>query len=847
MSVSRLGFVSADGGGGGLNEGEVLALIDQETATFVSNPDPPNVLNNNAIPTLVDPSGRIIKRSKVTITNDDELNTNKLTVGDGSYSFPTTIGAPGQILVVPTLGTELKFLDVDPSPVEVDDLQTKTQNILLPLTTPGQTTFIGNTASVSGLTVGLPDAPDAWNLLPGHGQQGDQLLFPGGDSSDAYWGKAPAITVLESKCQNIDYNLTSPTRTEFVGRVSAENGFGFGESPNTWTIPATRGVTTGQQMLWNNETRETTWGEAPRLTTVYNKALNIGNTVPAVSTAFSGLVAADRFLVGSSPNDWKIGPGQGVYGDSLTWPETGSTAVWSVPPSVQTLQDQCQYMTSEPLGTDFALRVVADSLVSNTSLTLDAENPEGSYILPVTRGTPGQVLVAGGISGDQCVFQNNVLSQNQADSLLEKTQFQATDLTGTTFTGQLTATQNLVAPVVSVGHLVQVNSDSLTGSYILPLNRGTPGQVLVSAGDEGESCEFQDAPLTPEDLKNLENKTQNILDSTGVGNTKISGLLQCEDLFATGPGGTSGLVLAGNVTVGGGLLNIDTDLVSAQPTSIHIATQGPTGVGYSFPRRRGAIGQGLRLNSSGNLTFQDVAEPATLADVVTKTQYQTIAPSFVDPGFIGPIPNLTSFARGIQLRPETPLGTETSYNLPASRSGDAKTGSGFILRTNGTESDLAWVKPIFISRWRRNVPGDYKVPLTIATQEYSLMSTLITERKSSGFIYDLDEAGAERIRYTGIYPVGAGSLSYNAFAYLEEGKGLPTSADITFRLKHFKFSGGSIIVDVRRTIFTSAKAAVSLVAPIYDIDPGDYFRVTAESQVSLNLHLDAQQMNVTLF
>lgn len=764
MSLSKLGFVSTDGGGG-LNEGEVLALIEEQTATFVSNPDPPNVLNNNAIPTLVDPSGRIIKRSKVTITNDDELSTNKLTVGDGSYSFPTTIGAPGQILVVPTLGTELKFLNVDPSPVEVDDLQSKTQNILLPLTTPGQTTFIGNTASVSGLTVGLPDAPDAWNLLPGHGQQGDQLLFPGGDSSDAYWGKAPAITVLEGQCQNISYELTSPTRTEFIGRVSAENGFGFNVSPNTWAIPPTRGTTTGQQMLWNNETRETTWGEAPRLTTLYNKSINIGNTVPAISTSFSGLVAADRFLIGASPNDWKIGPGQGVYGDSLTWPETGSTAVWSVPPSVQALQDQCQYMTSEPLGTDFSLRVVADSLVSNSTVTVDGENP--------------------------------------------------------------------------------------SGSYILPLSRGTPGQVLVAAGTEGESCAFEDPIVTTEDLKSLQTKTQNISESTTTaGNTRVTGLLECDNIFATGPAGTTGLVLSGTVTIGGGVLNIDTDLISASPTSIVIASQGPTGVGYSFPRRRGTVGQGLRLDSSGDLTFQEVAEPATLASVVTKTQYQTIEPAFVDPEFIGPIPNLTSFARGIQLRPETPLGTETSYNLPASRSGDAKTGSGFTLRTNGTESDLTWLKPMFISRWRRNVPGDFKISLTVATQEYSLMSTLVTERKSSGFIYDTDANNIERISYIGTVPVGAGSISYNAFAYLEDGKGLPASSDITFRLKHFKSNGASatiVTVDVRRTVFTSSKSAVSLVGPIYNIDPGDYFRITVESLVSLNLHLDAQQMNATLF
>ena len=259
-------------------------------------------------------------------------------------------------------------------------------------------------------------------------------------------------------------------------------------------------------MLWNNETRETNWGEAPKLTTVYNKALNIGNTVPAISTSFSGLVAADRFLVGSSPNDWKIGPGQGVPGDSLTWPETGSTAVWGVPGSVYALQEQCQYMTSEPLGTDFALRVVADSLVSNTTITLDAENAAGTYTLPETRGTPGQVLVAGGANGSQCYFEDPTVSAEDLLNLQSKTQnIQLASTEGITFfDGRVTS------DILSSNTTIQVNESSPTGSYYLPTSRGTPGQVLAVNSADASQCVFQDPVLTPTDLSDLQSKTQNI-------------------------------------------------------------------------------------------------------------------------------------------------------------------------------------------------------------------------------------------------------------------------------------------------------------------------------------------------
>lgn len=619
MSLTVFGF-RPEGGGGGLNEDEVNGLIANATGTFVSNYDPTSSENTGSLPVLSDASGKVIKRSRVTIEEGetgDTIKAHSIRLGD-SYSLPSAIGEPGQILVVPSLGSELKFLNVDPTPLEIDDLQTKTSNILLPLTTPGQTTFIGNVASVSGLTVGLPDAPDAWNLLPGHGQQGDQLLFPGGDSSDAYWGKAPAISVLESQCQNIDYNLTSPTRTEFIGRVSAENGFGFGESPNTWTIPATRGVTSGQQMLWQNDTRETYWGEAPRLTTVYNKAINIGNTVPAVSTAFSGLVAADRFLVGSSPNDWKVGPGQGVYGDSLTWPETGSTAVWSVPPSVQTLQDQCQYMTSEPLGTDFALRVVADSLVTNTSLTLDAENPEGSYILPATRGTPGQVIVARGLDGSQCVFE--------------------------------------------------------------------------------------DAVVTPTDLSDLKTKTQNLQLNTTVNNTV------CDGTFAAATLAAEYGIISGRLTF--------------PPSQDHVSIVsgnlgGFSNTGYSLPRTRGVVGQGLIQGELGAVNFTDVASPTDLDAVLTRTQYQSTT-ELQD--------RLTTFDGRLRLQPVE--GSEQKQVIfPDSRSDYG----GAVLRTamNLNQSELVWQFPTYIRRSRPAVltaPTQFTFPAILT--RYTLMPFLTQEVQS---------------------------------------------------------------------------------------------------------------------
>lgn len=885
-----------------------------EQQNVVKSYTPATSDNVDSVCTLADASGKVIKKSKAFISSDGELTVGALRVGD-SYSMPRTIGQVGQILVVPTLGSELKFLDVDPSPIEVDDLQTKTQNILLPLTTPEQTTFVGNIAA-GGLTVGLPDAADAWHLLPGHGQPGDQLLFPGGDSSDAYWGKASSIAVLEGKAQNISYGLTSPSRTEFIGRVNAEDGVGFGADPNRWRIPALAGGVTGQQMLWDNATQETTWGEAPKLTTVYGKTFNIYNhvngvsttfdgvvkaddgfglnsganawTIPAtrgtvtgqsllwdgansrttwaeptkltsvydktlnmgpavagVSSAFGGLVAAGRFLVGESPNDWKIGPGQGLYGDSLNWPETGSTAVWGVSAPVQTLQEQCQFMTSGPLGTDFSLRVSANHLVSNSTITVDAENPSGSYILPLSRGAPDQVLVAGGGDGSQCIFKNNVLTKAQAESLLEKTQFQMTDITGTTFQGQLVSTTNVSAPVMSAGVSIQVNSDSLTGSYLLPASRGLPGQVLVAAGEEGETCEFQNAAVSPAELSELQGKTRNILTTTSNGVTNLTGLVICHDLYATGPAGTTGVLSAGTVSVNSGILRVDSDLISDSPTAIEIATQGPSGVGYSLPRRRGTAGQGLLLNSSGGVVFGAVADPTTLSTVVSKTQYQNISPAFVDPNLPGPIPTLTSFQRGIQLRPSDPLSTDPFYNLPEARTGDAKTGSGFSLRTNGSSPDLVWTKPAFYSRWRRNIPGDYTFPFLATNFEYLIVDTMVSERKSAGFLYD--SSGSARVRYNGTVPRGSGLMTYNSIAYIQDAKGQPATADITFRLIHYKSDNTSTVVDVRRSNLTTAKMGISLSGVIYDIDNFDYFRVSLESSAILNLHIDSAQLNVSVF
>jgi hypothetical protein len=762
MSISKLGFVAADGSGGGLNEGDVLALIDQETATFVSNPDPPNVLNTDAIPTLVDPSGRIVKRSRVTITNGDELSTNKLSVGDGSYSFPTTIGAAGQILVVPTLGTELKFLNVDPSPVEVDDLQTKTQNISLALTTPGdpgETTFLGNVAIEQGLSIGLPDAADAWQLVRGHGNFGDQLLWPGGDSTAAQWGEAPNLTTVRTKTQNI-----------YAGLLG-------------------------------------------------------------VSTSFDGAVRADNgFLVGESPNDWKIATTRGLYGDTLVWPETGSTPTWSVPPTVQVLQEQCTHITSTLQTTSISNNLSGESIESRSTILVDSATPDGRYFLPYTRGTPGQVLTAAGPNGLECVFQDNVLTPNEADSLLEKTQFQSTDLTGTTFTGQLSATQNLAAPLVSAGHSVQINSDSLTGSYILPLNRGTPGQVLVAAGDEGESCEFQNAVVSPTDLTTLQSKTQNISLPTVPNVTNFTGSVNATNnmtiqstLFIDAKGSTPGSTPAIEI----GKVNL--------------------GDGYTLPRTRGLEGQGLIQGALGAVQFANLASINDLDTVLTRTQYQAIEPAFIDPDFVGPIPRMTSFGGGLQVRPTDPLSTDVAYNFPESKSGDVKTGIGYTLRTNGANNDLMWQKPIFISRYRRNVPGDFLIPFTVAGQDYSLMSTFVTERSSIGFIYEVGPDGIERIRYTGVTTVTSGDMSYNAIVYLVDAKGQPNTSDITFRLKHFKSSGGTVIVDVRRTNFTREKIAVSLHATIYNVDPGDYFRVTAESSVIVNLHADSQQINVALF
>lgn len=619
MSLTVFGF-RPEGGGGGLNEDEVNGLIANATGTFVSNYDPTSSENTGSLPVLSDASGKVIKRSRVTIEegeSGDTIKAHSIRLGD-SYSLPSAIGEPGQILVVPSLGSELKFLNVDPTPIEIDDLQSKVQNVSLPLTVPGQTTFIGNVGAVSGLTVGLPDAPDAWNLLPGHGQQGDQLLFPGGDSSDAYWGKAPAITVLESQCQNIDYNMTSPTRTEFIGRVSAENGFGFNTSPNTWTIPATRGVTTGHQMLWDNDTRETYWGDAPKLTSVYNKTLNMAPAVQGVTTAFSGLVAAERFLVGDSPSDWKIGPGQGVYGDSLTWPETGSTAVWSVPPSVQTLQEQTQFMSSEPLGTDFALRVAADSLVSNSTVTVDAENPSGSYILPLTRGTPGQVLVAGGLDGSQCVFENAV--------------------------------------------------------------------------------------VTPTDLSDLQIKTQN-LQSTTTENSTL-----CNGTFAAGTLAAEYGIISGRLTF--------------PPSQDHVSIVsgnlgGFSNTGYSLPRTRGVVGQGLIQGELGAVNFTDVASPTDLDAVLTRTQYQSTT-ELQD--------RLTTFDGRLRLQP-VEGSDQKQVIFPDSRSNYG----GAVLRTSMTlnQSELVWQFPSYIRRFRPAVlaaPTQFTIPAILT--RYTLMPFLTGEVQS---------------------------------------------------------------------------------------------------------------------
>lgn len=672
--------------------------------------------NPNSICTFADPAGRTIKKSRASITETGVLNADAIRIG-GSYSFPTSIGTPGQILVVPSLGEELKFLNVDPSPIEVDDLQSKTQNISLPATTPGETAFIGGISAGGGFSVGSSDAPDAWSLAPGHGEQGDQLLFPGGDSTSAYWGTAPSITVLQSKTQNIDFNLTSPTRTEFIGRVNAEDGFTLGTAPNSWSIPIAKGTATGQQMLWNNANNETTWGEAPAITDLKTKTQNIYAGSAGVSTSFDGAVRADNgFLVGESPNDWKIATARGVEGDSLVWPETGSTPYWSVPPSVRTLQDQCTHITSLPQTTTIASNLSAESIESRSTILVDSANPTGSYFLPYARGTPGQVLTAAGVNGSECAFQDNVLTPNEADSLLEKTQFQSADLTGTTFMGQLTATQHLVAPLVSAGHSMQVNSDSLTGSYILPLNRGTPGQVLVAAGDEGESCEFQDAVVTPTDLSNLETKTQNFQLSTVPNNTICVGTLAASTLAA------NFLSASGRVTIS----------PSIDPVAVEVGLTGSMGTGYSLPRARGLEGQGLIQGTLGTVQFTDVADPAELETVLTRTQYQSTTPDQ---------DRLTTFDGRLRLQP-IPGGADKQVIFPDYR--DNYGGSTLRTNSNLNQAELVWQFPSFIRRYINSNLGVtklFEVQLTELGVLYGIMSFLTQEQTSTTPTFQFANSG----------------------------------------------------------------------------------------------------------
>jgi hypothetical protein len=242
--------------------------------------------------------------------------------------------------------------------------------------------------------------------------------------------------------------------------------------------------------------------------------------------------------------------------------------------------------------------------------------------------------------------------------------------------------------------------------------------------------------VTSTDLSNLETKTQNFQLSTVPNNTICVGTLATSTLAA------NFLTASGRVTIS----------PSIDPVAVEVGLTGSMGTGYSLPRVRGLEGQGLIQGTLGTVQFTDVADPAELETVLTRTQYQSTTELQT---------RLTTFDGRLRLQP-TPGGDAKQVIFPESRANFG----GASLRTNMSlsQSDLIWQSPTFIRRFQ-NVLGDPTLSTVFALPsipgvDITFMTLLTGESKSANDVWSYNAITG--LTYTGTSIVATFRVSFSA-------------------------------------------------------------------------------------